>query len=376
MRVGANVQPGQLVEVLARVEHAPVARAVTRAAYKAGARYVDVYYSDQHIRRALIEGAADELLSWTPPWLLKRSVQVGDERAAVIALTGDAEPNLLADLPGDRVGKARMLELAEESNRQINEQLNNWTVIGVPNVGWAEQMFGEPDLERLWKARRVQRAAGRGRSGRRVARTRRAHRQARTDAERPRGRLDPLHRTGHRPARRTAARVALAGLRVADRSRPSLRREHADGGGLHDAGPAPHGGLRPLDAPTRAVRPDRQGARGSVRRRPHRRREGRRGRRRRPGAARDRRHRGLPRRDRAGRRHLAHRPDGADVLRHALRREHDLPRRLRRRVCGGGRGRRDRGRQRLERAHRLHGRRARGRRRRRHAQRHRGAAAP
>ena len=146
------MQPGQLVDVLARVEHAPVARAVTRAAYRAGAAYVDVYYSDQHIRRAMIEGAAEELLSWTPPWLLKRAKQVGDERAAVIALTGDAEPNLLGDLPGERVGKARMLELAEESNRQINEQLNNWTVIGVPNVGWAEQMFGEPDLDRLWEA--------------------------------------------------------------------------------------------------------------------------------------------------------------------------------------------------------------------------------
>ena len=151
VRVGANVQPGQLVDVLARVEHAPVARAVTRAAYRAGAAFVDVYYSDQHIRRAMIEGAAEELLSWTPPWLLKRAKQVGDERAAVIALTGDAEPNLLGDLPGERVGKARMLELAEESNRQINEQLNNWTVIGVPNVGWAEQMFGEPDLDRLWE---------------------------------------------------------------------------------------------------------------------------------------------------------------------------------------------------------------------------------
>jgi aminopeptidase len=152
VRVGANVQPGQLVDVIARVEHAPVARAVTREAYKAGAAYVDVYYTDQHIRRALIEGAADELLSWTPPWLLNRAKQVGDERAAVVALTGDAEPNLLADLPGERVGRARMLELAEESNRQINEQLNNWTVIGVPNAGWAQQMFGEPDLERLWEA--------------------------------------------------------------------------------------------------------------------------------------------------------------------------------------------------------------------------------
>jgi aminopeptidase len=152
VRVGANVQPGQLVDVIARVEHAPVARAVAREAYKAGAAYVDVYYTDQHIRRALIQGAADEMLSWTPPWLLKRARQVGDERAAVVALTGDAEPNLLADLPGDRVGKARMLELAEESNRQVNEQLNNWTVIGVPNAGWAQQMFGEPDLERLWQA--------------------------------------------------------------------------------------------------------------------------------------------------------------------------------------------------------------------------------
>jgi aminopeptidase len=152
VRVGANVQPGQLVDVIARVEHAAVARAVTREAYKAGARYVDVFYTDQHIRRAMIEGAATEVLSWTPPWLLNRAKQVGDERAAVIALTGDAEPNLLADLPGERVGKARMIELAEESNRQINEQLNNWTVIGVPNEGWAQQMFGEPDLERLWKA--------------------------------------------------------------------------------------------------------------------------------------------------------------------------------------------------------------------------------
>ena len=151
VRVGANVQPGQLVDVLAQVEHVEVARAVTRAAYKAGARYVDVLYRDPHIRRAMIEGAPEDVLAWTPPWLLRRARAVGDERAAVVALAGDAEPDLLADLPGDVVGKARMVELYEENSRQINEQLNNWTVVGVPNEGWATQMFGEPDLERLWK---------------------------------------------------------------------------------------------------------------------------------------------------------------------------------------------------------------------------------
>jgi aminopeptidase len=152
VRVGANVQPGQLVEVLARVEHADVARAVTRAAYRAGARYVDVYYSDQHVRRAMIESADGDVLSWTPPWLLSRAEEIGETNAAIVALTGEADPELLADLPGERVGKARMLKLAEENMRQVAEQLNNWTVIACPNAGWATSVFGEPDVDRLWEA--------------------------------------------------------------------------------------------------------------------------------------------------------------------------------------------------------------------------------
>ena len=151
VQVGANVQRGQLVDVIAGPEHATMVREVARAAYAAGARYVDVRYADPHLRRALIESpAGDDVLSWTPPWLLSRERTISDERAAVVALRGDAEPNLLADLPGDRVGKARMVELAAEVSRQTNELLTNWVVVGVPNAGWAEQMFGEPDLERLW----------------------------------------------------------------------------------------------------------------------------------------------------------------------------------------------------------------------------------
>ena len=39
----------------------------------------------------------------------------------MIAITGEAEPDLLADLPGERVGRARMRELAAENMRQLNE---------------------------------------------------------------------------------------------------------------------------------------------------------------------------------------------------------------------------------------------------------------
>src|SRR5688572_33119042 len=73
VRVGANVAEGQLVDVWGLVQHAPLMRAVTRAAYGAGARYVDVHYVDQHVRHAMIELGTDEVLTWTPPWLLERA---------------------------------------------------------------------------------------------------------------------------------------------------------------------------------------------------------------------------------------------------------------------------------------------------------------
>jgi aminopeptidase len=152
VRVGANVAEGQLVDVWGMVQHAPLMRAVTRAAYQAGARWVDVHYVDQHVKRALIEHGDEEILSWTPPWLLERARALGRERAAAIVVTGDPEPELLADLDGQRVGKARMTELSEENLRQTNERIVNWTIVAYPTEGWAATVFGEPDVERLWEA--------------------------------------------------------------------------------------------------------------------------------------------------------------------------------------------------------------------------------
>ena len=152
VRVGANVAAGQLVLVVGLVEHAPLIRATARAAWKAGARYVDIAYRDNHAHRALIELAPDEALTWTPPWTLDRMRKVGNEHGAMVFVTGDPEPELLDGLPGERVGKARMVELAREGQRQLDEKLVNWTAVAFPNEGWARTVFGEPDVERLWEA--------------------------------------------------------------------------------------------------------------------------------------------------------------------------------------------------------------------------------
>jgi aminopeptidase len=151
VEVGCNVQPGQLLAVNALVEHAPLARAVARAAYEAGASFVDVNYSDQHVRRAHIANAADDRLGWSPPWLVERVRQIRELKGALCAITGNPEPELYADLDGARVSRSRMREVAEESLK-LTDGMCNWTIVAYPNEGWARTVFGEPDVERLWAA--------------------------------------------------------------------------------------------------------------------------------------------------------------------------------------------------------------------------------
>jgi aminopeptidase len=151
VRVGLNLQPGQVLGVNALLEQAPLARAVAREAYIAGAKYVDVLFTDQHVRRAHIESAPGDALDWSPPWLVQRLEDLGRTGGALLGIAGNPEPELFADLDQDRVGRARMREASEASLR-LTDGLCNWSIVAYPNEGWARTVFGEPDVERLWDA--------------------------------------------------------------------------------------------------------------------------------------------------------------------------------------------------------------------------------
>src|SRR6478736_9979194 len=151
VHVGVNLQPGQILGINALVEHQPLVRAAAAEAYASGARFVDVYYTDQHVRRAHIQHAADDALAFSPPWLVKRLDELAAQGGALLSITGNPEPELYADLDGGRVGRSRMREVAEASLR-LSDGACNWSIVAFPNEGWAEVVFGEPDVERLWDA--------------------------------------------------------------------------------------------------------------------------------------------------------------------------------------------------------------------------------
>ena len=151
VRVGANVQPGSGVLLTADTAHLEIARAVVERAYAAGAAWVEVEWSDGPIRRSRLTHASLDTLTRTRPWALQRAREWAAERGVAISLVGDPDPHLLDDVDPAKAA-AFPVEEAKAYREAILVQQVRWTAVAAPNPGWAREVFGEPDVERLWEA--------------------------------------------------------------------------------------------------------------------------------------------------------------------------------------------------------------------------------
>ena len=79
-------------------------REIARAAYERGARYVDVLYWDQWVKRERLLLADPETLGFIPQWMRDRLQNFSDEHAARISLSGPQAPRAFAGIPADRSG--------------------------------------------------------------------------------------------------------------------------------------------------------------------------------------------------------------------------------------------------------------------------------
>jgi aminopeptidase len=150
--VGVNLAPGQELYVDAFVEHSPLVRALARAGYAAGARRVDVLYTDKHVDAAMVELAPEDELERGSSWLIQRTTTIEDRNGALISLSGDPAPRLFDDLDPHRVAIPRAQDLTAERIRVALSERVRWTIAAFPTEGWAETALGDPDVERLWRA--------------------------------------------------------------------------------------------------------------------------------------------------------------------------------------------------------------------------------
>ncbi len=150
---GANVQPGQIVAIGTEPGKERLTRALAAAAYRAGAKFVDVSSFDVHVKRARVQYADEDSLDFVPPWYGERILALGELRAARIGLSGPVAPGLLDDLDPGRVGRDH-LPFVPETGQVVNERTTNWTIAPCPTQSWAELVRPglEPReaMERLW----------------------------------------------------------------------------------------------------------------------------------------------------------------------------------------------------------------------------------
>lgn len=152
VRVGVNVQFGQRVVIRAAVEHAPVARVIAAEAYRAGASHVSIDYTDAVLTRAAVDHAPDESLGRVLAHEVEGIRAWREDRPALISLTGNPQPTVMDGADPARLAASMPLDLMREFLPIISTNLIAWTVVGAPNPAWAQTVFGEPDVERLWQA--------------------------------------------------------------------------------------------------------------------------------------------------------------------------------------------------------------------------------
>jgi aminopeptidase len=150
---GANVQPGQLVDVGTDIGKEELTRAVAAAAYRRGAAFVDVVYYDPYVKLARLQHVGDESLEYIPPWWGDRVLEIGRERGAAIALVGPPAPHLFDGVDPERLGRD-IYPRVKQWSTVTNNRTVNWTIAPCPTLEWAQLVHPELDdddaLERLW----------------------------------------------------------------------------------------------------------------------------------------------------------------------------------------------------------------------------------
>ena len=94
----------------------------------------------------------EEGLGWAPEHFVEWVCSWADSHPAVIQLSGNPEPTLFADLDPALVAKSEPREVRAAFLELVAGSKMNWVIVSAPTEGWARQVFGEPDVERLWGA--------------------------------------------------------------------------------------------------------------------------------------------------------------------------------------------------------------------------------
>ena len=156
VRTGANVQPGQVVQLTVSVEQHEFAARVIEECYRAGAKRVQVDWSSDAARRLNFVYADQDVLATVQPWEEAKLKQAVEELPCRIFIASE-DPESLKDVDPEKISKVmQSRSKVVKPYRNAIEGKHQWVIAAHPSVKWAKKCF--PDLTddeavmRLWEA--------------------------------------------------------------------------------------------------------------------------------------------------------------------------------------------------------------------------------
>ena len=138
VRTGANVQPGQVVQLSIAVEQHEFAAMITEEAYLAGAKKVNLNWLSDGQNRLHYRYAEEAVLSETLPWEKEKLRQMTEDLPVRIFIESE-DPDALAGLDPEN-----------KPHRDEIDGRHQWCIAALPSEAWARKCFpGRPDEEAM-----------------------------------------------------------------------------------------------------------------------------------------------------------------------------------------------------------------------------------
>ncbi len=142
LKVGVNLQEGQGLEIACPVEKSDIAIALTKTAYKLGAKKVNVRWECDEVDKLSYYYASTETLCDIPKWFIESKNYLVKENYCYVAISAE-NPTAFKDIPAEKlamVSKVKSTLLKSFSDAVMSNAIR-WCVVSVPTKEWAKSVF-------------------------------------------------------------------------------------------------------------------------------------------------------------------------------------------------------------------------------------------
>ena len=153
---GANVQPGQVVSVLASVDQHEFACMVMEECYKAGAKRVYMDWDCDEETRLVYTYTDETELCDMKPWQVAKVQQMADDLAVRIYIES-SDPDVLSGINPQKL--SNVMRARTKITKPIRDTIDGkyqWCIVAIPSPAWAKKCFPElPEADAmaaLWDA--------------------------------------------------------------------------------------------------------------------------------------------------------------------------------------------------------------------------------